>query len=166
MAVVLPEPHRPAANSSQADWLRSQVHMALDGAVEADFEHALSAAQDAQPHSLHGFLRTFAEAYRTESPDRPLADLFGAPDLSGERLIRYLQQRFAHVSGMAALPRLLLLTYAAAHPSPDRTAAASAFVGGAWQQHALATAWTAIRGDVWTVVIPLRTLFPAQPMGP
>jgi hypothetical protein len=165
ISVVMPESHGPTAASSQAEWLRSQVRVSLEGEPKAAFEHALNEATEVRARSLHGFLRAFADAYVTQAPEQPLAELFDAPDLSGERLIRYLQQRYAHISGVAALPRIFFSTYAASSPSSDRAMATGALVPATWHR-ALATAWTVLRSDAWTVVIPVRTLFSAQPMGP
>lgn len=162
---VLPEQQTWTASQSQASWLRAQVDTTPDREVQEAFDRAIEAATSSEARSLHAFLQVFADAYVEQAPGQSLSDLFDAPDLGGERLIRYLKQRFTHVSTLALVPRLLFSAQAASSLSSDRLMA----VGTTALPPAsslVAAAWTAVRGDVWIGSVPVRVLFPAQPMGP
>lgn len=164
--VVMPEQQGLTATQSQADWLRSQVRVSLDAEAQEAVDGALDAAEAAEARTLDAFIRAFADAYAQQSAEPSLGDLFDAPDLRGERLVRYLQQRVAHVSGVAVFPRIGSAVQAATSgPSPDRLMTVGSTVPSAWSR-VLTSAWTTVRSDAWTVVVPVRMLFTAQPMGP
>lgn len=148
-------------SASYADWVRTQLRTPADAALD----EALTTA-DEQARTFEGFLNAFVDAYEAQRPETSLARAFLAHDLPPEALITYLQSRFARVVGDAVLPRLVMTaTSASTAHSADRNAAAlppllkdvhAASPAGLlpqWASHTL-------------VVIPLRLLWDAQPLGP
>jgi hypothetical protein len=157
-ATDLPSRH----SASYADWVRTQLRAPADAALD----DALAAA-DEQAHTFEGFLEAFVTAYEAEHPETSLARAFVARDLPKEALITYLQSRFSRVVGEAVLPRLVMMKATPSSPSPtsDRTAVGLTPVHAA--AHAIARAeLPAQRHAVARIVIPLRVLWDAQPLGP
>ncbi|NBC17632.1 MAG: hypothetical protein GVY18_10000 [Bacteroidetes bacterium] len=157
-ATDLPSRH----STSYADWVRTQLRAPADAALD----DALAAA-DEQARTFEGFLEAFVAAYEAEQPETSLARAFVARDLPPEALITYLQSRFSRVVGEAVLPRLVVMTAATSSPTPtsDRTAIGLAPVRAA--VHALVQAERPASGRaIALIVIPLRTLWDAQPLGP
>jgi hypothetical protein len=158
----------------RADWLRAQVRTTLSAEAEAAVERALSAAHEADAASLPAFVAAFADAYvapeaASEAAVVPsLADLFAVADVQPEALWRVLENR-AHQLGGVALPVRLVqaATSALIAPPADRSGDAS-FVAMLARAAVLAASSVKTDGAVLSdrVVVALRTLFSARPLGP
>lgn len=166
LAIVMPEQASlSAAAQPQADWLRAQVENQPEGAAREAFEQAIEEAHASGAQTLDDFLQAFTEAYQHQATGPSLAELFEAPDLSGEQLICYLQRRYAQVSGVAAVPRIRLTAKAASSPSLDRSLStiSTAPVSFLWS---VALGSSIRRIDVRTWGCLIHILFSAQPLGP
>lgn len=144
-----------------ADWVRAQLALPADGAVEA----ALEAAADEGAVSLHLFLQAFAAAYEAQEVAQPFAHLFGAQTGSTAALITYLHGQYARVVGEAVLPRLVATAALAQSVSETRTllGALSAACRAQRPSHLAVAAATA---PARLVPVPIRLLSAAQPLGP
>jgi hypothetical protein len=158
--VTVDQPSQRTA--SYADWVRTQLRAPADAALD----DALAAAAE-QARTFEGFLEAFVAAYEAEHPETSLARAFVARDLPKEALITYLQSRFSRVVGEAVLPRLVMVkaTTTSQTPTSDRTVVGLAPVHAA--AHDIHRAeLPAQRHAVALIVIPLRALWDAQPLGP
>ena len=151
--------HRPT--DAYANWVRAQLALPADGAVEA----ALQAAADEGAVSLHAFLQAFATAYEAQEIAQPLAHLFGAQTGSTAALITYLHGRYARVVGEAVLPRLVATTSLTQSVSETRTlfGVLSAAYRAEGPTH---PAVAAVSAPARLVPVPIRLLSAARPLGP
>lgn len=148
------------STTSYSDWLRAQLRVAPDAAIEAAF----SEAEDARARTPHAFVEAFVEAYAAQHPAEALAGAFSALNLSHEALIAFLQGRIARLAGQALLPRVLLLSaHVPANANTQRlepgllTVSRVTITLQAVAQRAV---------DVWPLVAGVRILSAAQPLGP
>lgn len=165
MTVVVPSSTAlPPADDAQADWLRAHIE-APSADDKAAVEAALEAVRAEPTVTLRDFLRAFASAYQQHAPDRSLGQLFGLPELGGDALLNYLQQRVPQVSGWATvLHRLTSAKSLSGSPASPRLLGTRFVLP---DMARVARKWvrpTAARGE--HVFCALRTLFSAQPMGP
>ena len=154
--------HATRPTTPYADWVRLQIRMPADDVVV----QALAVASESRARSLESFLTAFVEAYEAQHPERPLADAFSADGLSNEALISYLKGRYIGFAGEAVLPRVTL-------------SAATILVNHVMKR-GMASLALLTRSDlhrrVWVAslrpslmpafILPLRTRFAAQPLGP
>lgn len=142
-------------------WLRQQLRVTPDAHMEA----ALAEALEERPASLEDFLYAFVAAYEAEA-DVSLSEAFALHAPSDEALISYLHGRYLGIVGDAVMPRIVPMgVVAQSNTSNDRSGTARAMMTKRWlaweQQEAAHLDLQAI-----PVIIPLRVLFSASPMGP
>lgn len=147
--------------SSYAEWVRTQFRGPIDEAVE----QALADASSDRPRSLDAFLTAFVRAYEAREPGATVARSLFALDLSDEALITYLESRYHGVVSDAVLPRAVLVatSLVSSHLSNRLTALGAPDARRDLPVWRVFAAWRiAWRG----VVVPLRVVSAAQPLGP
>ena len=154
--------HTAQHTASYADWVRLQVRMPADAVLA----QALEVASASRARSLDTFLTAFVEAYEAQHPERPLADAFSADGLSNEALISYLKGRYIGFAGEAVLPRLTLTvaTALAKHVMKRGTASLALLTRSDLHRRVWAASLRPSLRPAF--VLPLRTRFAAQPLGP
>lgn len=152
----------PRRAPSYADWVRAQL---LHPAGEA-VEQALQTASENHQGSLQDFLDAFIDAYEAAHPQGTAAQVFVAHDLSNDALITYLQGRYSRVVGEALLPRTTITVATPSHStSPAQQKLSAGTVAELLSVKKMPTA--GVRAEVARlVIIPLRWLWDAQPLGP
>lgn len=153
---------RRAVGLSYADWVRAQLRVPADDALEA----ALSEAVSSHPRTLDAFLATFIEAYESRQPQAPLSVAFLSRDLSNDALISYLETRYHGVVGEGMLPRTFFTSALVPFTkAPDRPA----MMADVLARHVLDAPLTgeALRPEArYRPAGPVRLLSSAQPLGP
>ena len=145
-----------------AEWLRAQLRLPADAAVEAALDEAMSA----NGRTLEAFLAAFVAAYETQRPQASLAASFVTHDLSNDALIAYLESRFNGVGAEGVPVRAAFNPMLApAGKSPDR-ADAGAFLVVLQATSLSATVFVRRAGVVRPFVRLLRILSAARPLGP
>lgn len=142
-------------------WLRQQLRVEPDAHMEA----ALAKVLDERPASLEDFLYAFVAAYEAEASGS-LSEAFAVQAPSHEALVSYLYGRYLGIVGDAVLPRIIPMGIVAqSNTSNDRNGATRAVMTKrwiAWEQQEAAQ----LDLQATPVIIPLRVLFSASPMGP
>lgn len=154
--------HVARHTASYADWVRLEIRMPIDDAVV----RALEVAEQSRAQSLETFLKAFVEAYEAQHPERPLAEVFSADDLSNEALISYLKGRYLGLVGEAVLPRAALTVAIAVTKHVMKRGTASLSVLTRSDLHRRVWAAALRPTPVPAFVLPLRTRFAARPLGP
>lgn len=146
-------------SSSYAEWVRAQLRMPADAAVE----EALHEAAETDARTFRTFAEAFLKAYEARHPLESAAHVFVDRDLSNDALIAYLQRRYTEISGEAVLLRLRLV---AAHAGPSFSSGAS----GTLASHPRNTVSSApslfSAQEIDDVASARRPLTPARPQGP
>lgn len=148
--------------SSYANWLRAQLRVPADAALE----EALETAAASQARTLDAFLDAFVAAYQAERPAGTLAAAFLGRDLSDDALIAYLESRFQGVGGEGMVPRTTWLSaLTSVAKASDRFAldVTAAAAQGAVAAH---QAWVAGPKQIVPLAGLLRILSAASPLGP
>lgn len=146
---------------SYGAWLWQQLRVEPN----ADLEAALAQAFEERPASLEDFLTTFVAAYEAKSV-AALGEAFAVEAASSEALIAQLQGRYLGIVSDAVLPRISSLGIVPpSNTSNDRAGATRAVMTKRWMawQHQVATR---VAADAPLIVVPLRVLSSASPMGP
>ena len=148
--------------SSFASWLETQLQ---DTENEAVVE-ALAEVSTHRTRSLEVFVRDFIDAYEAQHPDVSAARVLAGMDLSDEALIAYLESRYMGLVGHGVLPRLLLKAQVLTSTLSKRLGTfSSSVLTEKQQQHRIwTTMWQHAMRPV--VVVTLRQLSSAQPLGP
>lgn len=159
--VLVPRPTTaPAAHTAHAAWLRAQAA----GEADVAFEQALEAATAARARTLNGFLEAFVEAH---SEPETLGAVFAREGLSGEALVRDLQRGLLGLSGVPPQGRLAWIgSVPGALPASGRALGAGVLVSvqRAAQEVPLGAVVPLTREAL--VVVPVRLLWAARPLGP
>ncbi len=160
-ALVMPQPAAaPAAHAAHAAWLRAQVQ----GEADAAFENALEAATAAHPRTLHAFLEAFVAAH---AEPETLGAVFAREGLSGEALVRDLQQGLLGLSGIPASGRPAWMAGAPHAVAPSGRVGSAGVVASAQRMARAARRAVALplaRGVRARCLV--RVLSSAQPLGP
>lgn len=158
-------PNNRAAGGAQfgsyEGWIRAQLRIPVDGAVE----EAMSSAIESGADSFDEFLAAFLEAYAEAAPGQAISQVFTERNLSDDALISFLQRRYSQVGDEGVLHRVALtsLVQQVAVDGKFGLAAITSHSG----MSALAAAGPVIASLAErTVVISLRTLSSARPLGP
>lgn len=160
-----------SADVPYGDWLRTQLRVPADAAFEEAVERATAAA----PASFEAFLWAFVEAYGSldDAGDEPivsdptaLAAAFSSAPLNKEALVAYLQGQVERSVQQALLPRPVLAA-AASSVSLTSDRQAGAILTTPFRAAAAALYGTAVlHAPATFVVLPLRLLSAAEPLGP
>ena len=157
-------PSNRASGSAQfgsyEGWLRAQLRIPADEAVERAIVDAVEAGAD----SFDAFIAIFLEAYATAAPGESISQVFTDRDLSNDALISYLQRRYSQVVDAGILPRVYLTSFVQ-NPVIGESGPSDAAVGaGAAALSGFGAALPALIES--TIFISLRTLSSARALGP
>ena len=159
---VLPGIAAPGTTyGSYSRWIRAQLRVPADASIEA----ALARASEERPASLEAFIEAFLEAFEKANPGRSAAFAFTDVDLSDDGLITYLQRRYTRIGDEGVLPRVYLTTALGAPVAPVSYDGEAAGDGRAATQLHTYEREVILSAEAG-VVIPLRTLSAAHPLGP
>lgn len=149
------------AGGTYSRWIRAQLRVPADEAIDA----ALEKASKSSSATFEAFVEAFLDAYEESGPEQPAALVFAEDELSDAALIAYLQRRYTKIGEEGLLPRTCLVTAAGRSGITFSTHAAATFSGstGPALSH-IGKPVGLLSGDL--LVIPLRTLTSARPLGP
>ncbi len=154
--------HAAQHTSSYADWVRLQLRLPADEAVE----QALETATESRARSLEAFLTVFVDAYEAQQPERSLAHAFSTHDLSNDALISYLEGRYLRFVGDAVLPRAALVAAKVASKQVLERGLTSLAALTRIDLSRRAWAATLQPSQAPVFILSLRVLSAAQPLGP
>lgn len=141
-------------------WIRAQLRIS-DGAVEKAIAVAVAEGADTVQEFVVAFLKTYEDA----APGRAIALVFTERELSTDALISYLQSRYTRVVDDAVLPRIFLTTAATQTVTNGHAGTSSGILSVARTAlFAQSIASTPRLGAF--IIIPLRVLSSAHPLGP
>lgn len=145
---------------SYEEWLRAQLRIPADQAVERAIVDAVEAGAD----SFDAFIAIFLEAYAKAAPGESISQVFTDRDLSNDALISYLQRRYSQVVEAGILPRVYLTSFVQ-NPVIGKAGTSDAAIGAGTSAFSFLEAAlpTLIES---TILISLRTLSSARALGP
>lgn len=148
---------------SYEQWIRTQLRIPADAAVEK----AISVALESNAKSFDSFIVAFLEAYAEAAPQRPVSQVFTQRNLSDDALISFLQRRYSQVADEGVLPRVYLTSVmqGLAHSGVDKSGLSEGSISRQYAAplHLLSALPSTVEK---VVVIPFRTISSARPLGP
>lgn len=141
-------------------WIRAQIRVPLDAAVEKAIRDAVDGGAD----SFDAFITAFLEAYSSEAPGQPISRVFTDRELTNDALRSFLQRRYSQIADAGVVPRVHFTTFiqhaAAAGDGGPLSAFSTAHIT---VDRATSVLTTLVE---YGVVISFRTLSSAQSLGP